>query len=178
MSLTLRTSKEPIWLDLTDSGVKVLVPPLDVSGMRAAEYRAYKASAAARIEMGVGDDDAPTDQQTAEIEGLFAQARIRALAERIIEWKGIVDEEGQPLPITPDALDAFAGHPQAGLAFMRAYERPVLAVAAEGNGSGRSSGGATAAGPITAPVAPESAPPVPVSSMRRKAKPAQPARLQ
>jgi hypothetical protein len=185
MSLTLRTSKEPIWLNVIEPGVRVKVPPLDVAVMRAAGYRAMKAAAEARISAGIGDDEVPDDAQVGVLEGAFTAARIRALAERIVEWEGIVGEDGAPLPITSDNLDAFASHPVAGMNFLNAYEAPVQAVVTEGNGSGKSTVGGTAADPSTAPAAPATpqetppvAPPALAPSMRRKPKPGQPARLQ
>ena len=174
--LTLRTSKELIWLDVVAPGVRVRVPPLDVAALRMAEYRAMKAAADAKAAAGIPDDEAPTDAQIGIVEGAFTQGRIRAMAERIVEWEGVVGEDGAALPITPDALDAFAAHPQAGLAFIRAYEQPVKAVVAEGNGSAPSSDGASVEGRNTATVAPSDAPNAPGSSTLPKPKRARPAK--
>ncbi|MFH5927153.1 hypothetical protein [Roseomonas xinghualingensis] len=176
--LTLRTTAEPIWLDLTDTGVRVKVPPLDVACMRAAEYRGMKAAAEARVTTGIADDVTANDAQVGVLEGAFTQERIRALAERIVEWEGVVGEDGVPLPITAESLDAFARHPVAGIAFLRAYERPAQAVVAEGNASARSTAGASQAGPNTAAAANSGAEPAPASSTPPKRKPARPAKPQ
>jgi hypothetical protein len=148
--LALRTSKDLVWLDVIEPGVRVKVPPLDVAGLRSAEYRAMKAAGEAKATAGIPDDEPATDAQIGVMEGAFTQARIRALADRIVEWEGVVSEDGTALPISPDALDAFASHPQAGLAFLRAYERPVQAVVAEGNVSAPSSAGDSVEGSTTA----------------------------
>ena len=174
--LTLRTSKELIRLDVIEPGVRVWVPPLDVAALRAAEYRAMKAASEAKATAGIPDDEPASDAQVGVLEGAFTQGRIRALADRIVKWEGVVDEQGVPLPVTPEALDAFAAHPQAGLAFIRAYEQPVKAVVAEGNGSAPSSDGASVEGRNTATVAPSDAPNAPGSSTLPKPKRARPAK--
>lgn len=176
--LTLRTSKAEFWLDVIEPGVRVKVPPLDVAGMRSAEYRAMKAAGEAKNAAGIPDDEAPTDAQVGVLEGAFTQARIRALADRILEWEGVVGEDGTALPIAPEALDAFASHPQAGPAFLRAYEAPVRAVVREAGNSGASSDGASAAAPITAPTAPSAARRARASSTPRKQKQERPAKPQ
>ena len=108
--LVLRDGKrEPRWITLPDTDVSVLLPMPGAKAVLAATYMAQRAAFVA------GDDPAQTH-------AAFLHAQCRSLAGHIQEWKGIVDEDGKALPISPEALDAFAAHPVAGPAFLVAYQ--------------------------------------------------------
>jgi hypothetical protein len=160
--LKLRISAASFWLSVID-GVRVFVPPLNTALLRTAEHVGYRAYSAAREAMGAPDGTELTDDQTPEMEGVFAQARIRAMAGKIEAWEGIAGEDDQPLPITPEALDAFAAHPALGRAFAIAYDASAAEAVAEGNGSKPSGSGKRRAEKPTVEAAQENAQPVPVS---------------
>jgi hypothetical protein len=151
--LKTSTDAKPTWLDLPH-GVRVQVPPLNVAVLRAAEYRAMKAFSAGKEALDLPDGVEIEDEPAGDLEGTFVQARIRALAGKIMAWEGVVDEDGEPVPITPEALDAFAAHPAVGPAFARAYESDALKLVAEKNGSAPSGSGGPAEESNTAAPAP------------------------
>jgi hypothetical protein len=160
--LKTSTDAQPTWLDLPH-GVRVQVPPLNVAVLRAAEYRSMKAYAAGKEALCIPDGAELEDDQIAELEGIFAQARIRSLAGKILAWEGVSDENGEPLPLSPEALDAFASHPAVASAFVRAYEAETVKLVAEKNGSETSGSGDPVAASNTAEPAPADAPSAPAS---------------
>lgn len=150
--LKLSTKSAPTKIDLP-LGVKVHAPPLTVAALRAAEYRAYKAHSAAKEAMGIDDGAEPDETQTAALEGIFAEAMIIALADKIVSWEGLAGDDGQPLPLSAEARAAFAMHPTIGPAFRRAYEQATQELVAEGNALGHSGAGDTVAASVTAEAA-------------------------
>jgi hypothetical protein len=144
------------WLTVAGD-VRVLVPPCTTATLRAAEHAAFRALASAKEAMGVEDGEKPTDEQLSELEGVFAQARIRSMATRFEQWEGLAGEDGQPLPISPEALDAFASHPALGRPFLAAYETSAIEVVQEGNGSETSGSGKPPEASNTADPAPGAA---------------------
>jgi hypothetical protein len=142
------------WINVLP-GVRVKAPPCTTAVLRAAEHAGFRAYAAAKENFGLQDGEAASDEQVSDLEGAFAQARIRSMASKIEEWEGIGGDDAQPLPITPEALDAFAAHPALGRAYLAAYEAPALSVVAEGNdfaptGGGKRRGAKNTAGPAPA----------------------------
>jgi hypothetical protein len=171
--LKLNLKPEPAWVEI-GGGLRVKVPPLDTAILRAVEYQAFQAYAAMKSVANACDDTAPLDTiAVARLEGAFAMARTRALADQIMDWEGIGGEDGSALAPTGAALDAFAAHPMAGPAFARAYEATVGPLLAEGNGSGSSlpgdGAGVTATAPDASPVATADAAAAPASVTPRKA---------
>jgi hypothetical protein len=171
--LKLNLNREPTWVEL-GGGIRVKVPPLDTAILRAVEYQAFQAYASLKTQANAGDDTSTLDTAAvARLEGAFALARTRALADQILDWEGIAGEDGSALAPTGAALDAFAAHPVAGPAFARAYEGTVGPLLAEGNGSASSSPGDGAGATATAPDAPlpvmADAAAVPASATPRKA---------
>lgn len=171
--LKLNLKPEPSWLEI-GGGIRVLVPPLDTAILRAVEYTAWQAYASLKTAANEGDDTAALDSvAVAKLEGAFALARVRALAEHIIGWEGVSGDDGMPLATTGEALDAFAAHPLAGPAFARAYDATIAPLLAEGNASGSTlpgdGAGATATAPDASPAATADAAPVPPSGTPRKA---------
>ena len=171
--LKLNLKPEPAWVEI-GGGLRVKVPPLDTAILRAVEYQAFQAYAAMKSVANAGDDTAALDTvAVARLEGAFALARTRALADQIMDWEGIAGEDGSALAPTGAALDAFAAHPVAGPAFARAYEATVGPLLAEGNGSGSSlpgdGAGVTATAPDASLVATADAAAAPASATPRKA---------
>jgi hypothetical protein len=170
--LKLSLNPEPRWLEI-GGGLRVKVPPLDTAILRAVEYQAFQAYAAMKAQANAGDDTTALDTTTvARLEGAFALARTRALADQILDWEGVAAEDGSALAPASAALDAFAAHPVAGPAFARAYEATVGPLLAEGNGSANSSPGdgaaAIATAPDASPLETADAAAVPVSATPRK----------
>jgi hypothetical protein len=172
--LKLAFKTEPTWLEI-GGGVRVKVPPLTPAVLRASEYLSWKTYSAVKAVANGGDDTVELPQkEIARLEGVFALARIRALCDVIEAWEGVADEKGHGLPLSDEALDAFASHPIAGPAFAQAYDRTIAPLVAEGNGSPSSSGGDGAAAIAIAPdastVEEGDAPPAPASAMPLKAR--------
>lgn len=149
--LKLNLSPEPFWLEV-GGGIRVKVPPLDTAILRTVEYTAWQAYAGVKSAANDGDDTTVLDGgAVAKLEGVFALGRARALVGQIMAWEGVADEAGMPLAPCNEALDAFAAHPLAGPAFVRAYDATVRPLIAEGNGSASSLPGDGAGATVTAP---------------------------
>lgn len=171
--LKLNLNPEPFWVEI-GGGVRVKVPPLNTAILRAVDYQAFQAYAAMKTVANAGDDAVALDgAAVARLEGAFALARTRALADQILDWEGIAAEDGSALAPAGAALDAFAAHPVAGPAFVRAYDATVAPLLAEGNGSGSSlpgdGAGVTVTAPDALPPAAGDAAAAPVSATPRKA---------
>jgi hypothetical protein len=171
--LKLNLKPEPFWLEI-GGGIRVKVPPLDTAILRAVEYSAWQSYAAMKTAVNAGDEAAElAADAVARLEGAFALARTRALCAQIMAWEGVAAEDGTPLAPTAEALDAFAAHPLAGPAFVKAYDATVAPLVAEGNGSAITSNGDGAAGTAIAeaasPPATADAAPAPASGTPRKA---------
>lgn len=171
--LKLNLKPEPFWLEV-GGGIRVKVPPLDTAILRAVEYSAWQSYAGMKAAANEGDEAAVLDgAAVARLEGVFALARTRALCAQIMAWEGVAAEDGTPLAPTGEALDAFAAHPLAGPAFVKAYDATVAPLVAEGNASGSSlpgdGAGATATAPDASPAATADAEPAQASATPRKA---------
>lgn len=142
--LTLETS--PQWLELPQ-GVRVRVEPLTTALAAAARNEAIRRVAIemdeARALEKAGQGSEPWAFHAgnmAAAEGKATQYEIEALARFGIKaWEGLADRVGAPLPITPEAVEAFARHPEIGPAFRDAYRKSVEALLAEGEGFAPSS---------------------------------------
>jgi len=87
--IRLNLTATPQWLDLA-TGLRLLVGPLTTALM-------VSARADAAIE---------TMPDTATTEEL-ALAMAKAVARRaILEWEGVGDDKGDPVPVTPEGIDA------------------------------------------------------------------------
>jgi len=158
LRISFRT--EPFWLDLP-LGVRLQVRPPGTAVILAAgtDFAAARASISA-ADAGHGEqpkpasgpptvspdaapdptkaDDLargpapnPATGQSAESGRLaFTSAVARAA---ILDWDGVVDAQGAPLPATPAAIDALMAHWPIFAAFERLYLQPALLVVAEGN---------------------------------------------
>jgi hypothetical protein len=91
--LRLNLSNEPRWLDL-GHGVRLLVEPLTTAIMLAA--RSDPAIVAVAV-------DAEGDASNDDLARIVAKAVARIVVK---DWEGVGDEDGEPLPLTPDGIDA------------------------------------------------------------------------
>ena len=93
--LRLNLSNEPRWLDL-GHGVRLLVEPLTTAIMLAA--RSDHTILAAAQGPKPGDERSNDD---------LARIVAKAVARIVVkDWEGVGDEDGKPLPITPEGIDA------------------------------------------------------------------------
>ncbi|PQO22056.1 hypothetical protein C2I36_15020 [Rhodobacteraceae bacterium WD3A24] len=130
----------PWWLEIGE-GVRVQVRPVSTSLMMEArkdpELRAL-----------------PEDADDEETGYVFA----RALARRaILDWEGVVDGNGKPAKVTPEATDALLENWTAFEAFQSGYLLPAMDVEKEKNASAPSPSGPTAGAKTTAKPARKSA---------------------
>lgn len=157
MPMTL-TKPAARWLELP-FGVRVEVEPLTTARATAARNEAIRRAGALTTEAEAaakaGQEFSPgsfTGANVSAIAGITMEYEIEALARfGIRRWEGLNGEDGNPLPVTPEACEALAQHPELGVAFWAAYRRPLDDLAAEGNASAPSASSDGAAGATTAP---------------------------
>ena len=140
--LKLNLSNEPAWLDL-GHGVRVRLLPLTTALM-----------VAARNDQTVADlpEDA-TDEQSALV---FAKALGRIA---ITGWEGVGDENGKPVDVSPEGIDALLDVWPLFEAFQTDYVAGGLLLDQEKNvssplSSGSSAGATDIATPASAPAKP------------------------
>ena len=119
--LRLSLSTEPRWLDL-GHGVRLLVEPLTTAIMLAARSDPTIVAAAA-----VEGDAAHSGDDLARI---VAKAVARIVVK---DWDGVGDEDGKPLPLTPDGIDALLELWPIFEAFQTKYIAGALILDAEKN---------------------------------------------
>jgi len=137
--LVLKIGRAPEWVDLV-AGVRVRVLPLTSAVM-----------------MAVRSDLAAEGLADTSVDGWHA-ALVKAIARRIVEdWKGVGDEAGNPLTISPEGIDALLDLHRVFAAFDAAVIAPYLMVQSEKNGSAPSPNGTSAAAETTAAPAKASA---------------------
>jgi len=139
--IRLDLSREPRWLDL-GHGVRLRVGPLTTSLM-----------AAARSDPTV--TSLPEDASNETIAVTMAKALARLV---VLEWDGVGDAEGEPVPVTPEGIDALLDILPIFEAFQLRYVSKGLLLEAEKNGSapspnGISAGATNTADPAAAPAA-------------------------
>jgi len=137
--IRLNLTATPQWLDLAP-GLRLLVGPLTTALMVSARA-----------------DPAIEALPEVAIQEAVALAMAKAVARRaVLDWEGVGDAMGQPLPVTPEGIDALLEIWPVFEAFQTQYVARGLILDAEKNGSAPSptgpSAGATAiARPATAP---------------------------
>ena len=142
--LHLDIPTEPRWLDLPE-GVRLLTRPVTTAVMQAAQSAAARRLEAAR-EAGPLDPDWER--------GLAFLYLVQGLARHaVLEWQGVGDAAGAPLPLSAEAVDALMQHDAIASAFWAGATAPARAVVAEGNGCAPAPPGIGAAAPDTAAVA-------------------------
>jgi len=144
--IRLDLSREPRWLDL-GHGVRLHVGPLTTSLMAAAR----------------SDPSVTTLPEGASNETI-AVAMAKALARLVVlDWEGVGDEAGEPVPGTPDGIDALLDILPLFEAFQLRYVSKGLLLEQEKNASAPSPNGTSAAATGTADPVPASAPSAPPS---------------
>jgi hypothetical protein len=139
---------EPDWLDLIP-GVRVKVREANVAA------RLIAREAAMTISEAVGED-----RVAVEIAFTLALARWS-----ILEWEGVGDMEGEPLPVTPNNIDLLMDHYPAYRAFDSGYVLPTILADMEKNVSSPSPNGTMEGAMDTAELAKHSAPNAPTPSI-------------
>ena len=116
--LRLNLAREPHWLDL-GLGVRVRVEPLTTALMVAAR-----------------SDPAVRDLPEGTADDAVAVVFAKALAERaILDWEGVGDADGQPVPISPEGIAALLDVWPIFERFQLAYVAKGLELDAEKNAS-------------------------------------------
>jgi len=142
--LTLDIPTEPRWLDLPQ-GVRLLSRPITTAVMQAAQSAAARRLEAAR-------EAQPLDPDWER--GLAFLYLVQGLARHaVLDWQGVGDAAGAPLPLSPAAVERLMEHDAIASAFWSRATAPAHAVVAEGNGCAPGRPGTGAAGPDTAGVA-------------------------
>ena len=118
--LRLNLSNEPRWLDL-GHGVRLLVEPLTTAIMLAARSDPTIIAAAGDAEGSASNDD-------------LARIVAKAVARIVVkDWDGVGDEDGKPLPLTDDGIDALLELWPIFEAFQTKYIAGALILDAEKN---------------------------------------------
>lgn len=140
--LRLELDAQPRWVELLP-GVRLLLRPLGTALMMAAR------ADVAGCEAEAGPEAA-------------AVALAKAVARRaVVDWEGVGDADGAPLPVTPAGVDALLELLPAYEAFSRLYLARGLLLDAEKNGSAPSLSGTSAGAGSSAQAADGSVPTVP-----------------
>ena len=139
--LTLDLTNAPFWCDLVP-GVRVKLRPLTTALM-----------VAARSDPAIAD--LPKEARTEEAALAMAKALARSA---ILDWEGIGDVVGEPLPVSPDAIDALLDIWPIFEAFQSHYVAKGLLLDAEKNASSPVLSGSSAGAPATALLVDPSAP--------------------
>lgn len=139
--LTLDLTNAPRWVELIP-GLRVQLRPLTTALMVAA-----RADPALDLAVAAGDD-MPTATEA------LALTMAKALARQaILDWEGVGDAEGQPLPVSPTAIDALLDIWPVFEAFQTIYVSKGLLLDAEKNVSAPLPTGSSAGAIATAPPA-------------------------
>ena len=120
--LRLNLSNEPRWLNL-GHGVRLLVEPLTTAIMLAArsDPTILEATKGAEATDGESNDD-------------LARIVAKAVARVVVkDWEGVGDEDGKPLPLTPEGVDALLELWPIFEAFQTRYIAGALILDAEKN---------------------------------------------
>ena len=118
--LRLNLSTEPRWLDL-GHGVRLLVEPLTTAIMLAARSDPAIIAAAGDAENSASNDD-------------LARIVAKAVARIVVkDWEGVGDEDGKPLPLTLEGIDALLELWPIFEAFQTKYIAGALILDAEKN---------------------------------------------
>jgi hypothetical protein len=133
--LRISFQTEPFWLDLP-RGVRLQVRPpgtavILAAGAELAAKRATGAEADPPLSLpedGTTDVAAGPSPDGGRLAFTCAVARAA-----ILDWTGVADGAGAPLPVSPAAIDALMEVWPVFSAFERLYVQPALLVVAEGN---------------------------------------------
>lgn len=147
--IRLNLARTAQWVDL-GHGVRVLVDPVTAGILMAAR-------ASVRLQDVPAGVDAPDAWRGGELIKALGRALIR-------EWEGVEGADGQPAPVSGEAIDALLDLPLLSAAFEQRVLQPAILMDAEKNGSSPSPTGISAgAAPIAMPAA-HGAPNAPTAS--------------
>jgi len=125
--IRLDLSREPRWLDLGHD-VRLRVAPLTTSLMAAAR-----------------SDPSVTSLPEGASNEIIAVTMAKALARLVVlDWEGVGDEAGEPVPVTPQGIDALLDILPLFEAFQLRYVSKGLLLEEEKNGSAPSASGTSA----------------------------------
>ena len=142
--IRLNLTTEPRWIDLLP-GLMIRVAPITTSIMAAAR---------SDVSLDTLDADAPKE--------VLAVAMAQAVARMVItEWSGVGDGDGNPLPVTPDGINALLNIWPVFEAFQAQYVARGLMLDQEKNASAPSPTGPSAGATATARPAQAPAPTAP-----------------
>ena len=124
--LRLNLSYEAQWLDL-GHGVEILVAPMTTALMMAARKEAQ-----GQIKLPDESDDGATNLDTDGIALVMAKAVARIA---IRDWKGVGDDNGFSVPVSPEGIDALLDIWPIFEAFQTKYVARAMILDAEKNAS-------------------------------------------
>jgi hypothetical protein len=125
MALRLRAAGAPRWLDLPH-GVRVLCKPVTSATVAAAQSAGRR-----RVASLPADDRSDPDF----LAGLAFQVTVAEIARfSILEWSGVVGDDDEPAPVTPETVDLLLMQEDMAFAFWSAATATLHEVVAEGNG--------------------------------------------
>lgn len=114
--IRLNLSTEPRWVDLLP-GLRLKVTPVTTAVM-----------ASARADASLDGLDPEASKE------VLAVAMAQAVARRVVtEWEGVGGEDGEPLPVTPEGIDALLDIWPVFEVFQREVLGPHLVLDAEKN---------------------------------------------
>lgn len=142
--IRLNLSAEPRWVELLP-GLRIKVAPVTTAVM-----------AAARADVSMEDIGPEASKEE------LAVAMAQAVAGRVVtEWEGVGDEDGNPIPITPEGIHALLNIWPVFEAFQEQVLGPHLVLDAEKNGWPLSPNGISAGATDIVPPAPGAVPTAP-----------------
>lgn len=130
--IRLDLKREPHWLDL-GHGVRVHVRPCTTALMMAARAETQRSPVPST------NDAQATGERTAALVKSLGRLGVQ-------EWEGVGDAEGEPVPLTPEGVDALLDLWPMAEAFERLYLGPALLLDEEKNASAPAPNGTSAAG--------------------------------
>lgn len=177
--IRLGINLEPQWLCLTpgrDGGVWVHVRALDTATYQAAQARGATLArellqeAKHLIAAGAQVLAVPSPEDAAGVAGFSQSLFAVGLAQAaIVDWNGVGDETGQPVPVTDDWVRKLMSVPHICDEFLHQYTSIYEEMFREGNASAPSQSGTTAAAATTAAGADDTPSPAPGASPAKAA---------
>lgn len=120
----------PRWEDEVLPGVDILFAPPSARAWRAAKRAAAEA---------IGEADGISEEDALEIAG--DALSLELIRRGIVDWRGVGDLNGNPIPVSPEAVEIFLSDPRRLDACDTRYVMPFAVEQREGNGSAGSPSG-------------------------------------
>lgn len=150
--LRLDLIRAPKWRDL-GHGVRLLCDPVSTAILSEARR---DPAVTGLLPTPEGDEAPSLDRATAEALSL---GMARAIARLVVrDWDGVGDQDGNPLPVTPEGLEALLDLPPLYDAFQAQVMAPAMLLLREKKGSPPSPTGISAGVAPIAQLAPAAAP--------------------